>query len=119
ATLPIPAIASHVRAPRSSASGRPWAAATGPTPSVPVRIPQASGDPGPMIGLAREALRTVTAQATAAPRPPRTAITSASARVTPCYKLGRRLEGWALALVTLCYKDAWRPFLTSGASACA
>ena len=72
--LPIPAIASQVSAPPSSDSGLPSASATGPTTSSPVSITHASVDHDPISGLARDAVSIVTAHATAAPRPPRTAI---------------------------------------------
>ena len=76
--LPKPAIASQVIAPRSRPAGRPWTSATGPTTSRPVSITHASVDHEPISGLARDAVSIVAAQATAAPRPPSTAIIAAS-----------------------------------------
>src|SRR5947208_5863397 len=74
-TLPAPDSASQVQAVPSRPSGRPCATAGPSTTTRPTIITQASTEGAPISRAERDEHSVAPAQAAAAPRPPRTAIT--------------------------------------------
>ena len=72
-TFPAPERTRKATESSSSPSGRPSSAAHGTTMQNPVKSTHASTDGAPIMRVARDAVSVVTANATAAPSPPRIA----------------------------------------------